>query len=274
MEGLELTAEMITKMSPVELQNLARYLKTIYKVPEKNDLDTRLIDNIDEYETICKKNWKISIQDMANYISKDKSTLPYESMELAGKIIGNYLSLSARFDSSLENNVCILDPLAANGVASKIIFKQIKEKNPNVKYIASDIQNLSNIMSSKSLDVEFDLDCVDSIIKHQDYANVLLLACPPPYSYKNTSTQFVNTNEEPTGFVDYFAIKKWTELGKKYLIYIGEMGFSDGTSGMYHYMLNHSVWKLEYRKVIIEKEDLFGRFIKKEIFIFKNKSLC
>jgi hypothetical protein len=272
MEGL--TAEMVSKMSPVELQNLAQYLKSIYKVPEKNDLNTRLIDNIDEYETICQKNWKTSIQDMANYITKDKSTLPVESMELAGKIIGNYLSLSIRFDGILENNVCILDPLAANGVASKIIYDQIKEKIPHVKYISSDIQNLSNMMSSKSLNVEFEIDCVDSIIKHQESANVLLLACPPPYSYKNSQTQNINANEEPTGFVDYFAIKKWTEIGKKYLIYIGEMGFSDGTSGMYYYMLNHPVWKLEYRKVIIEKEDLFGRLIKKEIFIFKNKNLC
>lgn len=271
MEGL--TAEMVTKMSPEELQNLAKYLKTIYNIPEKNDLDTRLIDNIDEYESICKKNWKISIKDMANHITKDKSTLPVESMELAGKIIGNYLSLSARFDSTLKNNVCILDPLAANGVASKIIYYQIKEKIPQIKYIASDIQNLSNIMSSKSLNVEFDIDCVDSIIKNQESANVLLLVCPPPHSYKNSQTQNANTNEEPTGFVDYFAIKKWTELGKKYLIYIGEMGFSDGTSGMYHYMLNHPIWKLEYRKVIIEKEDIFGRLIKKEIFIFKNKNL-
>ena len=267
MEGLGLTAEKISKMSPIELQNLARYLKTIYNVFEKNDLDTRLIENIDEYFPICKRNWNKSIQDMANYISKDKSTLPVESMELAGKIISNYISLSTRFDSTLENNVCILDPLAANGIASKIIYKQIKEKIPNVKYIASDIQNLTGIMTSKSLDVEFDIDCVDSIIKHGENANVLLLVCPPPYSYSPT-------NGEPSGFVDYFAIKKWTEMRKKYLIYIGEMGFSDGTSGMYHYMLNHPVWKLEYRRVIIEKEDIFGRLIKKEIFIFKNKNLC
>lgn len=266
MEGLGLTAEMVSKMSPIELQNLASYLKSIYKIPDKNDLDTRLIDNIDEYETICKRNWKSSIKDMANHITKDKSTLPVESMELAGKIIGNYLSLAAKFDSTLENNICVLDPLAANGVASKIIYNQIKEKIPNIKYVASDIQNLSNIMSSKSLDVEFDIDCVDSIMKYQENANILLLACPPPYSYQNR-------NEEPNGFVDYFAIKKWTELGKKYLIYIGEIGFSDGTSGMYHYMLNHPIWKLEYRKVIIGKEDIFGRFIKKEIFIFKNKNL-
>ena len=264
MEGL--TGEKISKMSPLELQNLATYLKSIYNIPEKNDLDTRLIDNIDDYETICKRNWNKSIKDMANYITKDKSTLPYESMTLAGKIIGEYLSLSQRFDNILVNNVCILDPLSGNGVASKIIYKQIQEKIPDVKYIASDIQNLSEIISSKSLDVEFDIDCVDSIIKHGDDVNVLLLVCPPPYSYSPT-------NGEPTGFVDYFAIKKWTELGKKYLIYIGEMGFTDGTSGMYHYMLNHPVWKLDYRKVVIEKEDLFGRLIKKEIFIFKNKNL-
>ena len=37
-------------------------------------------------------------------------------------------------------------------------------------------------------------------------------------------------------------------------------------------MLNHSVLKLEYKKVIIEKHDLFGRLIKKEIFIFENKN--
>lgn len=268
MEVLGLTPEKITKMSPEELKNLGSYLKKIYNIPE-NNLDARLVDNIDHYEPVCKKNWKESIKDMANYITKGKSTLPIESMNLAGEIIGNYLSICVKIGKIKRENIGILDPLAGNGVASKIICNKIKEKIPNIKYTASDIQILTDVIDSNSIEVEFDIDCVDSICKYNSVMDVLLLVCPPPCSFIQDDIN----NKEPMGFVDYYAIKKWTELGKKFLVYIGEMGFSDGTSGMYHYMLNHSVWKLKYRKVLIEKEDLFGRLIKKEIFIFENENV-
>jgi len=261
---MEYTAEQIMQMQPEQLKLYAEYLKKIYNIPKTNDLSIKLIDNIDTYENICKQNWIKSISDMPNYITKGKSTLPDFSMEKAGDIIGNYLSINQRLNK-LSNPIKIIEPLAGNGVASKIIYEKIKSKIENIIYIASDIQNLKHMKDKKSYNVEFGIDCIDSINKHQENSDVLLLICPPPYTYDP------NSNNEPTGFVDYFAIKKWMDLNKKILIYIGEMGFSDGTSGMYDYMLNHSIWKLKYRNVVIEKEDIFGKLVKKEIFIFENK---
>lgn len=263
MNNLNLSPEAIVNMSPNELKNLAEYLKKIYNIPEKNDLSIKLIDQIDSYEHIVKQNWIKSIKEMPNYISKGKPTLPESSMNLAGEIIGNYLSICTRL-GKITKPLKIIEPLAGNGIASNIIFKIIKSKIPEISYIASDIQNLNDKVDLNSYDVEFGIDCVDSIIKHQEHAEILILACPPPYSFDP------KTEQEPIGFVDYFAIKKWTELNKKILIYIGEMGFSDGTSGMYDFMMNHPIWKLKFKKSIIEKEDIFGRLIKKEIYIFEN----
>jgi hypothetical protein len=50
----------------------------------------------------------------------------------------------------------------------------------------------------------------------------LLLVCPPPYTYDP------DTEDELSKFVDYFAIINWTQLNKKIVIFIGEIGFSDG----------------------------------------------
>lgn len=61
-------------MSPVELQNLAQYLKTIYKVSEKNDLDTKLIriqmnifQYVKEIEKTIYKIWQITFQRTNQY---------------------------------------------------------------------------------------------------------------------------------------------------------------------------------------------------------------
>lgn len=265
MNNFQLTPEQILKLSPIELQNLADELKKTYNISNEIDLKTPLDKNIDSYRYICKKNWKKSISDMANYIVKGRTTLPSESMVLAGRIIGRYLKILVD-NNRLDPNIKIIEPFAGNGVASKIIYDKIIEFIPTINYIASDIQDLNTIVDANCLNVEFNIDCVDSIDKHQENSQVLMLVSPPPYTY-------TYNGEEPCGFSDYFSIKRWEELGKKILIYIGEMGFTDGTSGMYDYMMNHNVWKLKFRKVLIEKNDLFGRLVKKEIFIFENSTI-
>lgn len=263
LEKNDLTAEDILKLQPYQLQKLGEILKSRFNIENTRDLNVKLIDNIDQYENIVKKNWKESIKDIANYISKGKSTLPTISMIKAGQIIGQFL-LTCLNLNKLTGPIKIIEPLAANGVASKNIFNEIKSKINDLIYVASDIQNLSHLMDSNSYDVEFDIDCVDSINKHQEGSEILLLVSPPPYSYDP------NSGIEPNGFVDYFAIKQWTRLNKKILIYIGEMGSSDGTSGMYHYMMNHPIWKLKFSKVLVESPDIFGRMIQKEIYIYFN----
>lgn len=256
-----LTPEKITRMTQYELKQLAEYIKKTSNVQMTNDLTVKLIKDIDSYEEICKNNWKWSVEkQMANYISKGKSTLPEFSMILSGQIICKYLC--ERMNKLNLNKIKIIDPLAGNGIASNIIYQNIKSKFKDIIYIASDIQDLSDKTGLNSFPVEFSIDCIDSINKHQEKAEILLLVCPPPCEF--------DYRTEPTGFVDYFAIKRWTELEKKVLIFIGEMGFSDGTKGIYDYLINHSIWKLHTRYVIAEANDIFGRNVKKEIFIFEN----
>jgi hypothetical protein len=55
----------------------------------------------------------------------------------------------------------------------------------------------------------------------------------------------------------------------KYIIFVGELGASDGSSGMYLYMLHNTIWKLEIRETISDVPDVFGGIIEKEVFIFK-----
>ena len=84
--------------------------------------------------------------------------------------------------------------------------------------------------------------------------HALLLISPPPNIY-----------------VDYYAIKEY-ELQKtkkrKIVIYIGELGASDGGRGMYKYMLENSIWKLIHRKVLKESVDALGGPCIKELFVF------
>ena len=86
--------------------------------------------------------------------------------------------------------------------------------------------------------------------------NALLLISPPPGI---------------DIYVDYYAIKEYElqqSTKKKIVIFIGELGASDGGRGMYHYMIHNSQWKLIYRKVVDEGTDPFGGPYYKEIFIF------
>jgi hypothetical protein len=86
--------------------------------------------------------------------------------------------------------------------------------------------------------------------------NALMFISPPPMLY-----------------VDYYAIKEY-ELQKsdqkKIIIYIGELGASDGGEGMYLYMLENSYWKLVHRKEIDVGTDFMGGKVVKEIFVFTN----
>ena len=77
----------------------------------------------------------------------------------------------------------------------------------------------------------------------------------------------------PNIYVDYYAIKEY-ELqksdNKKIIIYIGELGASDGGKGMYKYMLENSYWKLTHRKEIYVGKDFMGGEVVKEVFVFTN----
>ena len=93
-----------------------------------------------------------------------------------------------------------------------------------------------------------------AVIKYGKEVNVLLLISPLPNNY-----------------MDYYAIKEFELIGGKYIVYIGELGASDGGEGMYNYMINESSWKLLSRDLLLKTRDiLFGGDVEKEIFLFEN----
>ena len=90
------------------------------------------------------------------------------------------------------------------------------------------------------------------------------MICPPPGSIDTEN--FVGSC-----YGDYFACKKFiaTKKGEnKYIIFVGELGASDGSDGMYLYMLTHTRLKLLGRKMIQKGLDNFGGPLEKEVFLF------
>lgn len=261
---MELNAETIHNLSRDELKEYCKKMMGNTIVEKERNYDIELPNNIDIFYDICKKNWKKTSTNnniqLANQSVRDITTLPRWSMESCGDIILEYIKKRKNW---LNHHIKIIDPFAGNGVTSKIIYNKINRRI-NIEYIASDFQNLDRCLTENSHNVEFNIDCVDSIVKHQENSDILLLICPPPYSY--------TIGTEPDGFSDYFAIKKWTILSKKVLIFVGEMGRTDGTEGMYHYMMNNDTWKLVHKQIIASTTDIFDRHIEKEIFIFENKN--
>jgi hypothetical protein len=93
----------------------------------------------------------------------------------------------------------------------------------------------------------------DMAVKRFGYeSNTLVLVSPPPQSP-----------------MDFVAIREWERLdGRRYIIYMGELGASDGCEGMYRYMMHHPRFKLEHRSMIHRLKDVFGGWCEKELFIF------
>ena len=95
----------------------------------------------------------------------------------------------------------------------------------------------------------------EAVIKYSNSINILMLNSPPC-----------------VGYMDYYAIKEYENLNitkNKYIIYIGEMGASDGATGMYSYMFNHKHWKIKHQIEIYTKLTPFGDEVTKELYFFE-----
>lgn len=185
-----------------------------------------------------------------NSCRKGRSTLPKMVLERAGEFILSYFE-------EIKFIPKIIEPYAGNGVATNIIYKKLITKFP-VIIKSTEFQDLIEYMNEDSYDVEFDINGVDTIKKYaKDGYDTLMMISPPP-------------NEKT--YHDYFTIREWEKVEtSKYFIFIGELGASDGSAGLYEFMLkNNPIWKLECRKMLFKKPDEFspGDFVEKELFIF------
>jgi hypothetical protein len=216
--------------------------------------------DIDLKYDLYKASWyeQKYLEKSVNQNLKDKTTLHVDTLEKAGSIIAEFVSTNEL------PKINILEIMAGNCLASKIIYESIGKKNQKKinSWKATDLQDFSEIIApldSTIISVEFNIDCVTAVKNYRTNYNTLLIVSPPPS----------NTNDN-SGYGDYFAIKEWTQLlNAKYIIFIGELGASDGSGGMYKYMMEHNIWKLKVRELLLKTKDVFGGPCEKEIFIFE-----
>ena len=131
------------------------------------------------------------------------------------------------------------------------------------------------------------LNCVDAVEKYGKTCNVLLLISPPPYTERSVLNLYENDQMgysdklKDLGYGDYYACKDFikqtlennTDDVPKRIIFIGELGASDGSSGMYKFLMENNSLKLELRELLNgPNKDIFGGSIFKELFIFKIQS--
>jgi hypothetical protein len=227
--------------------------------------NTPIPENIDDFYDNFRRGW-LSIEyqyEHNNNQSTMVTTLGTDSLNKVANIITDWL---------IDNNTIIpkiLEIGAGNGIATQLIKNHIISKINDILYIATDLR--SNI---ENLEIIGDLTSVDAVQTFGDETNILLFISPPPYSIP------VELNDKGYsgklhGYMDYFAIKEWTKLISseydRYIIYVGELGASDGSTGMYRYMMTHRMWRCMLRDIIVERTDMFGGPLIKEIFIFKSQ---
>lgn len=210
------------------------------------EFDSDLINKFDIHsklwtESKCKKNYN-------NNSHLNKATINDNSLIKAAQIISNYF----KYNNMTDLN--ILEPYAGNGYASKI-FKDELSKQFNVKMKSTDITNFNETSNENCHNVEFGINSYETVVKYNDDYDILLL----------------NSVSPSNNYSDFFCINKWLEnSNSKYLIFNGELGASDGSEGLYHYLLTtcSNVLKLRCRGVYYNFT-IFGDKCDKEVFIFK-----
>jgi hypothetical protein len=176
------------------------------------------------------------------YFNQGGPFLRPETLYKAGENIGDFFK-------SISFTPHILEVCAGNGNSSFIILQEILKKF-SCTIISTDLYNYDNNNSSHIVKSNYDSGkAVDSFGID---TNTLLLISPPPGMY-----------------ADYFAISKWEKLpGTRFILYVGELGASDGGEGMYRYMMESTIWKLDFRNMLSFDNDMFGGRVEKELFIF------
>jgi len=149
------------------------------------------------------------------------------------------------------------------------LFNSAKKIIPIEQWICTDIIDYKKTI--KEPEIRFEkMDAIKSVHTYFDSVNVLLMMCPPP------SDVMYDGKINPLCLSDFYPIIDWIEMSKKvkenkFIVFIGELGGSDGTEGMYRFMLDHSELNLECRQMLIKAHNQFG-IIEKEIFIFRVKN--
>jgi len=210
----------------------------------------RIID-FDEKTDKCNINFWVNCKKNPIWTQEENhGTLFPSSIVCACREIASYFE---KINNDFTKKLNILEVGSGNGYNTRIINVMLNQVIKTT-IIATDLFSYepsyfnihSNILSH------------DAVKKYGNDCNVLMLISPPCHD-----------------FMDYYAIKTFEEINdkEKFIIYIGELGASDGAEGMYNYMMNHDLWKLEHRSLVIKFPDVYGGNTIKEAFIFKSNEI-
>lgn len=199
----------------------------------------KLPDNIDQDYEKYKALWKTH----TTFVRLGEHDLPFhtiKNLEAAAVLFAGFITRST------ITSLNILEVFAGNGIASKIFLSKITIPFTIYK---SDVNKFEGSLVCNAVDA---IDAAAAIAAVAQPDTLLMISPPPGKEYG-----------------DYFCIKKWTEqTNSKYIIFVGELGASDGSDGMYQYLTHHPVWKSIYRDLFAKSVDIFGGPVAKEIFMF------
>lgn len=175
-----------------------------------------------------------------------KPTLTVETLEKAGRALRKHFG---------TRKLSVLEVFAGNCVAGQVVYNYLRVSS----WLYTDIEKYH-----RSVDPFNQLDCVDAVRLFGPRADLLLMISPPYPDEVVGST----LNH---GYGDYYACKDFIDQTdsdkKKHIVFIGELGASDGSPGVYKYLLQHRRLKLSLRHLIYKTENAFGP-LEKELFVF------
>lgn len=191
------------------------------------------------------------------YMDAGKTTLPATSVWLAA------MKFNAFFSEIIESKLNVLEVFAGNCQASKVF---IEEAKPLIgRWICTDIAKYT-IENNKNTFTFDQLHAVAAVDKYGADADILLMICPPYTSY-GSETQIGGDS-----YADYYACYDFIAQARrvsepKFIVFVGEVGGADGSSGMYKYLLCNKDLDVKLRVEVNQAADIFGGICSRELII-------
>ncbi len=206
----------------------------------------------------------------SHQIDKNNATMTLAVLTSAANELASFLK--TEYENSLYiYEWDILEVMSGNLVASKCFYDTLMQQNLSnctIKWLSTDAIRWPTHYS----DIPFEqCHAVDAVATYGINSNILLMISPPPYK-----TPIDNELEEDMGYCDYFAccdyIAQTKVLQKKrFIVFVGELGASDGSEGMYCLLMENVHLDLRRRHMLFTGTDICGGPIEKELFIFEIK---
>jgi len=244
----------MSEQSNIVLEKKIKEVKENFKqwlyedINSQNELFIKMPDDINNGEIRDKiiSGWNehhiSSIGFNRRLYDSERSTILAIKLEDAAKYIKKY------FTKPICMN--ILELVSGNCKASSTIKNKLEEDSSVIKinrWIATDIIDYASCGKNG---IEFEkLNTVDAVKKYGSLSNILLLISPQPGD----------------SYSDYYAcydfIKQTKADEDKYIIIIGELGKSDGSHGMYDYMISNPELQLVTREIIFDIEPIISTIV-------------